>query len=141
MAFEPVLTKNIHKPNSETLEVYLQGGGYGNLRKALTTMTPAAVMDEVKKSGLRGRGGAGFPAGMKWSFMPKDSTKPKYLICNADESEPGTFKDRVLMEKDPHLVLEGCLISCYAMGAARCFIYIRGEYVFAAGILRKAIAE
>jgi NADH-quinone oxidoreductase subunit F len=141
MAFEPVLTKNIHKPGSETLEVYLQGGGYGSLRKALTSMTPEAVMDEVKKSGLRGRGGAGFPAGMKWSFMPKDSAKPKYLICNADESEPGTFKDRVLMEKDPHLVLEGCLISCYAMGAARCFIYIRGEYVHSANILRRAIAE
>ena len=141
MAFEPVLTKNIGKPDSWTCEVYEAGGGYQSLRKALTSMTPDEVTDEVKKSGLRGRGGAGFPTGMKWTFMPKQSPRPKYLLCNADESEPGTFKDRVIIERDPHLLLEGCLISSYAMGAGHCFIYIRGEYVFGARILEKAIAE
>src|SRR5262245_38146208 len=141
MAFEPVLLKNVGKPDSHTIAVFEAGGGYQSLRKALGSMTPLEVMEEVKKSGLRGRGGAGFPTGTKWSFMPKESPKPKYLVCNADESEPGTFKDRLLLEKDPHLVLEGCLISCYAMGAERCFIYIRGEYVFASRILEKAIAE
>ena len=141
MAFEPVLTKNIGKPDSWTIEVYEAGGGYQSLRKALTSMTPDEVTDEVKKSGLRGRGGAGFPTGMKWTFMPKQSPRPKYLLCNADESEPGTFKDRVIIERDPHLLLEGCLISSYAMGAGHCFIYIRGEYVFGARVLEKAIAE
>jgi NADH-quinone oxidoreductase subunit F len=141
MPFEPVLLRNIKKAGSETMGVYEQGGGYQALRKVIGSMTPEAVMEEVKKSGLRGRGGAGFPTGTKWSFMPKETPKPKYLVCNADESEPGTFKDRLLMEKDPHLLLEGCLISCYAMGSNRCFIYIRGEYVLAARVLEKAIAE
>jgi len=141
MPFEPVLLRNIHKPDSASVSVYEAGGGYAALRKALRSMTPDEVMEEVKKSALRGRGGAGFPTGLKWSFMPRQSPKPKYLLCNADESEPGTFKDRVLIEKDPHLVLEGCLISAYAMGAARCFIYIRGEYVFGTRVLEKAIAE
>ena len=141
MSFEPVLLRNIAKPGSETIGVYEQGGGYGALRKALTSMTPDEVLEEVKKSGLRGRGGAGFPTGMKWSFMPKETPKPKYLVCNADESEPGTYKDRLLMERDPHVMLEGCLIACYAMGSHRCFIYIRGEYVKAARILERAIAE
>src|SRR3990172_5782745 len=104
-------------------------------------MSPADVIEEVKKSGLRGRGGAGFPPGMKWGFVPKAPPKPKYLVCNADESEPGTFKDRLLMERDPHLVLEGCLIACYAMDARRCFIYIRGEYVEATRILERAISD
>jgi NADH-quinone oxidoreductase subunit F len=139
--YEPVLLKNIGKPDSHTIGVYEQGGGYGALRKALTTMTPEEVLEEVKKSGLRGRGGAGFPTGMKWSFMPKETPKPKYLVCNADESEPGTYKDRLLMERDPHVMLEGCLIACYAMGSRRCFIYIRGEYVKAARTLERAIAE
>jgi NADH-quinone oxidoreductase subunit F len=141
MPFEPVLTRNIAKPDSHTLGVYESGGGYQSLRKALTSMSPDEVMEEVKKSGLRGRGGAGFPTGMKWSFMPKESPKPKYLICNADESEPGTFKDRLLIERDPHLLLEGCLLSCYAIGAARCFIYIRGEFVLGTRTLERAIAE
>jgi NADH-quinone oxidoreductase subunit F len=141
MSFEPVLLRNIAKPGSETIGVYEQGGGYGPLRKALTSMTPDEVLEEVKKSGLRGRGGAGFPTGMKWSFMPRETPKPKYLVCNADESEPGTYKDRLLMERDPHVMLEGCLIACYAMGSRRCFIYIRGEYVKAARTLERAIAE
>ncbi len=138
---ERILTRNVDKESSEALAVYEAGGGYEALRKALRDLNPEQVTDEVKRSGLRGRGGAGFPTGLKWTFMPKDGGRPKYLICNADESEPGTFKDRLLMEKDPHLVLEGCLISAYAMGAAAVFVYIRGEYVRAAGVLERAIAE
>jgi NADH-quinone oxidoreductase subunit F len=138
---ERILTRNVDKEGSHTLAVYEAGGGYRALRSALRDASPDKVMDEVKKSGLRGRGGAGFPTGLKWSFMPKDTAKPKYLICNADESEPGTFKDRVLLEKDPHLVLEGCLLSAYAMGASAAFLYIRGEYVYASRILEKAIDD
>src|SRR5262245_12820685 len=141
MGFEPVLTKNVGRPESWTLRAYQAAGGYQALKKALGSMTPDEVVTEVKNSGLRGRGGAGFPTGMKWSFMPKETPKPKYLICNADESEPGTFKDRLLMEQDPHLLIEGCLIASYAIGAACCFIYIRGEYVFGARRLEAAIAE
>src|SRR5262245_45882062 len=141
MSYEPVLLRNIAKPDSETIGVYERSGGYGALRKALGGMSPDEVLEEVKKSGLRGRGGAGFPTGTKWSFMPKETPKLKYLVCNADESEPGTYKDRLLMERDPHVMLEGCLIACYAMGSRRCFIYIRGEYVKAARILERAIAE
>src|SRR5262245_27123243 len=141
MSYEPVLLRNIAKPDSETIGVYERSGGYGALRKALTSMSPDEVLEEVKKSGLRGRGGAGFPTGTKWSFMPKETPKPKYLVCNADKSEPGTFKDRLLMERDPHVLLEGSLLGCYAMGSRRCFIYIRGEYVKAARILERAIAE
>ncbi len=137
---ERILTRNIEKERSHTLEVYEAGGGYQSLRRALASMSPEALTDEVKKSGLRGRGGAGFPTGLKWSFMPKDD-RPKYLVCNADESEPGTFKDRVIMEKDPHLLLEGCILSGYAMGAKTTYIYIRGEYVFSARRLEEAIAE
>jgi len=137
---ERILTRNIHKEDSESIAVYEAGGGYEALRKALK-MDPDAIQEEVKRSGLRGRGGAGFPMGVKFSFMPKDADKPMYLICNADESEPGTFKDRVLIEKDPHLMIEGCLISSFAIRARACFIYIRGEYVFGARVLEKAIAE
>jgi NADH-quinone oxidoreductase subunit F len=143
-AFEPVLTKNVGKPEALTLKGYRQLGGYEGLTKALT-MQPDAVIDEVKKSGLRGRGGAGFSAGLKWSFIPKlknDGTdKPRYLVCNADESEPGTFKDRLLMENDPHQLIEGCAICCYAVSANTCYIYIRGEYVKSAVILEQALKE
>ncbi len=104
-------------------------------------MTPDAVTEEVKKSGLRGRGGAGFPTGMKWSFLDKSTDKPRYLLCNADESEPGTFKDRLLMEKIPHLLIEGMIVSSYALGCRTSYIYIRGEYMFILRILEKAIAE
>jgi len=138
---ERILTRNVEKRDSETLAVYEAGGGYQALRKALREMSPDQLTDEVKRSGLRGRGGAGFPTGLKWSFMPKDPKKPSYLICNADESEPGTFKDRLLMEKDPHLMLEGCLLASYAIRASACFVYIRGEYVHATRVLEKAIAE
>jgi len=138
---EPILTKNCNKENSQSISVYEAGGGYSSLRKALKEMTPAQVIDEVKASGLRGRGGAGFPAGLKWSFMPKekDPARPHYLLNNADESEPGTFKDRVLMEKDPHLVVESTMIAGYAMQADACFIYIRGEYVYPARMLEQAV--
>ena len=101
MAFERVLTRNVGRPEALTVKGYRESGGYEALAKALK-MAPEEIIEEVKKSGLRGRGGAGFPCGMKWSFVPRNSPKPKYVVCNADESEPGTFKDRVLMEKDPH---------------------------------------
>jgi len=138
---ERILTRNIDRENSETLRVYEDSGGYGSLRKALDGMSPADVTEEVKKSGLRGRGGAGFPCGLKWTFMPAESDRPKYLICNADESEPGTFKDRVILEKDPHMMLEGCLIAGYAMQAVVTYIYIRGEYVYPAQVINAAIDE
>jgi NADH-quinone oxidoreductase subunit F len=127
--------------DSRKIEVYLQNGGYKSLEKALKEMTPAAIIDEVKKSNLRGRGGAGFPTGMKWSFVPKDNPKPKYVICNADESEPGTCKDRPLMEMDPHQLIEGMVIAGRAIGANRGFIYIRGEYRYVLDLVDEAIAE
>jgi NADH-quinone oxidoreductase subunit F len=136
-AFEPVLTRNVGK-DVFSVAAYKKTGGYEGFAKALR-MEPAAVVEEVKKSGLRGRGGAGFPAGMKWSFIGK--AQPRYLVCNADESEPGTFKDRLLMEKDPHQVIEGCAICCRAVEASTCYIYIRGEYTKAARILEAAIAD
>ena len=138
--FEPLLTGRVRKPDSHRIDTYLADGGYQALRRAVA-MEPPAVVEMVKASGLRGRGGAGFPTGLKWSFMPKEAGKPHYLINNADESEPGTFKDRLLMEKDPHLVLEGTLIAAYAIRARTAFIYIRGEYVFAHDVLAGAIAE
>ncbi|MBI3265354.1 MAG: NADH-quinone oxidoreductase subunit NuoF [Acidobacteria bacterium] len=136
----PVLTAHVREPNSFTLDVYLRHQGYEGLRKALA-LEPTQVIDIVKVSGLRGRGGAGFPTGMKWQFVPKDSPKPKYLCCNADESEPGTFKDHLLMERNPHLLLEGCLIGCYAIGAKVAYIYIRGEFHHVQQILEGAIEE
>lgn len=137
---EPNLIKRWKLENSHTLKTVQAEGAYELLRKAIG-MTPDAIIDEVKKSALRGRGGAGFPTGMKWSFVPKDSPKPKYLVINADESEPGTFKDRYIMERDPHLLLEGCLISCYAIGAKTCYIYTRGEYKYLIDIMDRAIEE
>jgi NADH-quinone oxidoreductase subunit F len=122
-------------------EVYRREGGYRSVEKALKTMTPDQVTDEVKKSGLRGRGGAGFPTGMKWSFLAKPEGTPRYLVCNADESEPGTFKDRYLMEFLPHLLIEGLISSSYALGSKRTYIYIRGEYNWITDILEQAIAE
>ncbi len=140
MAFEPVLTRNVGNPDALTVTGYRRTGGYEGLRQALA-MDPGAIIEAVKASGLRGRGGAGFPAGVKWSFIPKGGDRPKYLVCNADESEPGTFKDRLLMEHDPHQLIEGCAICCWAVGAAVCYVYIRGEYTKAATILERAIAE
>jgi NADH-quinone oxidoreductase subunit F len=140
MAFERVLTRNVGKPEALTYKGYRQLGGYEGLAKALK-MEPDAVIDEVKKSGLRGRGGAGFSAGLKWSFIPKGKDKPKYLVCNADESEPGTFKDRLLMEYDPHQLIEGCAICCWAVAANTTYIYIRGEYTKSTAVLERAIRE
>ena len=137
---DPVLTRYVREPRCHTLDFYLQHEGYEGLRKALT-MTPAQVIDLVKASGVRGRGGAGFPTGMKWQFVPKDSPLPKYLCANADESEPGTFKDHVLMERNPHLLLEGCAIGCHAIGARVAYIYIRGEFYHVQQVLEDAIAE
>lgn len=135
-----ILLEHLHEPGINTLEVYRNKGGYSGLEKALK-MTPDEVTEEVKKSGLRGRGGAGFPAGMKWSFLDRKSDKPRYLVCNADESEPGTFKDRFLMEKIPHALIEGMIVSSYALGAKTSFIYIRGEMMYVLHILEKAINE
>jgi NADH-quinone oxidoreductase subunit F len=140
---EKILTKNVGKDNSQSISVYEAGGGYRMLRRAVKEMTPLEVTEMVKKSGLRGRGGAGFPTGLKWSFMPqeKDPKRPHYLLNNADESEPGTFKDRVLIEHDPHLVLESTMLAGYAIRADICFVYIRGEYVRGARTLERALAE
>jgi len=136
-----ILTKNMHIPNLTSIDVYESVGGYSALRKALSELSPADVIETVKRSGLRGRGGAGFPTGMKWGFVPKDSGKPVYLCVNADESEPGTFKDRLIIEKDPHQLLEGSMIAAYAIGCHLAFIYIRGEFVRQAEILERAVQE
>jgi len=140
MMFEPILLKRAALPRSETMDVYLANGGYQALAKALRQHSPAELIDMVKKSALRGRGGAGFPAGLKWGFMPTANV-PKYVCVNTDEGEPGTFKDRELIEKDPHQIIEGAIIAAYAVGANRAFVYIRGEFFL--GIKRwiKAIAE
>jgi len=135
-----ILTKDIENPNLHQIGVYESKGGYTSLKKALG-LSQDAVIEEVKKSGLRGRGGAGFPTGQKWSFVPFNSGKPIYLLCNADESEPGTFKDRVILEKNPHQLIEGIIISAYAVRSHKSYIYIRGEYAAAAKILEKAIQE
>lgn len=122
-------------------EVYRREGGYKAVEKALKEMTEAQIVDEVKKSGLRGRGGAGFPTGLKWSFLAKPEGVARYLVCNADESEPGTFKDRYLMEKIPHLLIEGMIASSFALGAKKAYIYIRGEYAYVYKIMERAIQE
>ena len=122
-------------------DVYRKNGGYASVEKALKTMSPDDVTNEVKKSGLRGRGGAGFPTGMKWGFLAKPPGVPRYLVCNADESEPGTFKDRYLMEFLPHLLIEGLIVSSYAIGGNSTYIYIRGEFGWIVDILEQAIAE
>ncbi len=136
-----VLTRNFDKPDSHTLAVYEAGGGYRTLRKVLESWTPEQVVEEVKASNLRGRGGAGFPTAIKWGFVPKDSPKPKYICVNADEGEPGTFKDRHIMEQDPHLMVEGTILSAYAIGVQTAYIYIRGEFVLAGERTEAAIAE
>jgi NADH-quinone oxidoreductase subunit F len=140
LAAEKIITRNWGRPSSWTLEVYKSTGGYTALEKVLG-MQPAQIIDEVKKSNLRGRGGAGFPTGMKWSFVPKDSPKPKYLAVNADESEPGTFKDRYILENDPHMLLEGIAIASFGLGVHTAYIYVRGEFRFQAERLQKAIDE
>ena len=136
-----LLLEHIDVPGIESFEVYRKNGGYRSVEKALKTMSPQNVVEEVQASGLRGRGGAGFPTGMKWSFLAKPEGVPRYLLCNADESEPGTFKDRYLMEKIPHLLVEGMIVSSYALGCNQSYIYIRGEYMWVLEIVEKAIAE
>ena len=143
MAYERVLLARLGKESSRGIDGYVRDGGYRAWEKILAEKPePASVTDTVKKSGLRGRGGAGFPTGVKWSFIPKDTKgKPVYLVLNADESEPGTFKDRLLIENDPHLILEGMMISAYAIGCRRAYVYIRGEFWDGARILEEAIRE
>jgi len=135
-----ILLNDRRDPECRTIEFYKRNGGYRALAKA-RSLTPAAVTNEVIEAQLRGRGGAGYPAGTKWSFLPKNDPRPVYLICNADEGEPGTFKDRQIMEFNPHLLIEGIAISAYAIGAAQAFIYIRGEFAWIADLLETAIRE
>ena len=137
---EPLQLKRMHIKDGHTLKVYQETGGYESLKKAMN-MSQDDIINAVKASALRGRGGAGFPTGMKWSFVPRQSPKPKYIVCNADESEPGTFKDRYLLERDPHSLIEGMLIAAFALGAETCYIYYRGEYRYLIDIMDKAIEE
>ncbi len=139
--FEPVLLAQIHAEDSHTLRHYEATGGYQTLRKVLKEWTPAEVIGEVKESALRGRGGAGFPCGLKWTFLPQDHPGPVYMCINADESEPGTFNNRILMEEDPHQVLEGSILASYATGASTAYIYLRYEYPLALERLQQAIDE
>jgi NADH-quinone oxidoreductase subunit F len=136
-----ILLEKADIPGIREFSVYRSNGGYAAVEKALKEMSPNDISREVTKSGLRGRGGAGFPTGLKWSFLDRKTDKPRYLVCNADESEPGTFKDRYLMDRIPHLLLEGLIISSYALGVNTCYIYVRGEFKTVIGILSKAIAE
>lgn len=137
---EYLLSKNWHIPDQKKMGVAVQNGAYASLKR-LFRMKPEEVIEEVKQSGLRGRGGAGFATGVKWGFVPKDSKKPVYLINNADESEPGTFKDRAIIENDPHMMIEGMIVAAYAIGAHTAYIYIRGEYYRQWEILEEALKE
>jgi len=141
MSTGPLLFKDIDTPGLRAIDTYRKGGGYETLAATLNKTTADQVIEVVKASGLRGRGGAGFPTGLKWSFVPKGSPKPRYIVCNADESEPGTFKDRELMEKNPHLLIEGMIIAGYAIGSGLGYIYLRGEFEYIQHIIDKAIAE
>ena len=134
------LTKNYGRPDGFSLQTYEANGGYRSVRRALS-MSREAVIDEAKKAHIRGRGGAGFDCGTKWSFMPKPNGKPHYLVINADEGEPGTFKDRTIMEQNPYAILEGCMIGCYAIGAHACYIYVRDELHLSKARLWGAIRE
>ena len=135
-----VLSKHFGDPEARGYAGWVKHGGYQALRKAVG-MTREAIVEEIKASGLRGRGGAGFPTGLKWSFMPKEVVKPHYLICNADESEPGTFKDREIMRWTPHALIEGCAIGSYAIGAETCYIYIRGEFTEPLRVMEEAVRD
>ncbi|HTY40796.1 MAG TPA: NADH-quinone oxidoreductase subunit NuoF [Thermoanaerobaculia bacterium] len=143
MAYEKVLSARVGRKDSRSIETYVADGGYASVRRVVTGgMTPEQVLEEVKKANVRGRGGAGFSAGVKWSFLPKDTKgKPVYLLCNADESEPGTFKDRLLIENDPHQLLEGMILASYAIRCRNAYVYIRGEFYDGARILNAAVEE
>jgi NADH-quinone oxidoreductase subunit F len=138
---EKIASRHFGQADSHKLENYVKNDGYAAARKVLTSMQPAQVIDEVKKSNLRGLGGAGFPTGMKWSFIPANNPKPKYLVINADEGEPGTFKDKYILEQDPHALLEGIIITCFAIGSHKAYIYIRGEYIKSHERVQGAIDE
>ena len=138
---EPVLLAQVGKPESWTLRNYEATGGYQALRKTVKELTPVQVIEQVKASGLRGRGGAGFPTGLKWTFLPKDHPGPIYMCINADESEPGTFNNRILMEDDPHQVIEGIILSCYATRATTAYLYLRYEYPLCWDRLQGAVDE
>ncbi|OUR79847.1 NADH oxidoreductase (quinone) subunit F [Alphaproteobacteria bacterium 46_93_T64] len=139
--FEKIILKNMDHPQSHTLEAYVESGGYKALATMLQKYSPDELIEQVKQANLRGRGGAGFPTGLKWSFVPKNAENPPYLCCNADEGEPGTFKDRAIMEKDPHMMVEGMIIAAYAIGARTAYIYIRGEYELCIERVEKALEE
>lgn len=141
MAEMRVITAYINDPNQKSIDTYERNGGYKGIRKAISNIAQQDLIEMVKQSGLRGRGGAGFSTGMKWGFVPKDTTQPKYLVCNADESEPGTFKDRLIIERDPHQLIEGIILASYAIGAHKAFIYCRGEFFEGNAILRQAVDE
>jgi len=141
MSDGPLLFKGIETPGLTGIDVYRKQGGYAMVAEVLGRKPPGDCIEIVKASGLRGRGGAGFPTGLKWSFVPKDSPKPRYLVCNADESEPGTFKDRELMQKNPHLLVESMILSGYAIGAKTGYIYLRGEFDYIQKIVDRAIGE
>lgn len=136
-----ILTAYVNDPTQVSIDTYIKNGGYKAIEKAIGKITPDELIEMVKKAELRGRGGAGFMTGVKWGFIPKDPNIAKYVVCNADESEPGTFKDRLLIEKDPHQIIEGIILTSYAIGAKHAFIYCRGEYFEGLKILKKAVAE
>src|SRR3990172_2073224 len=138
---ERIISAGFEIENFNRLETYLAHGGYQAARKVLTSMSPPEVTDEVIKSNLRGLGGAGFPAGRKWSFIPKDLPKPKYLVVNADEGEPGTCKDRLILLKNPHMLIEGIITASYAIDSHQAYVYVRGEYVEPANVLARALDE
>lgn len=136
-----IILEHIEVEGIRSFEVYRKNGGYKSVEKALKTLKPDQIVEEVKTSGLRGRGGAGFPTGMKWSFIDKKSDNPRYLVCNADESEPGTFKDRYLLMNIPHRLIEGMICAAYALGSNKAYIYVRGEFKAVIGILNETIKE
>src|SRR5580658_5291187 len=140
MDTKPVLMKGIGELNLRSIDVYKSQGGYEMLERAVKTMQPADIVSIVDKSGLRGRGGAGFPTGRKWQFLP-DNGEPRYMVCNSDEAEPGTFKDHMLLEETPHQIIEGILIGAYAIGCEHSYIYIRGEFKRGYEIMRAAVAQ
>src|SRR5215471_15913204 len=139
--YELVLFKNIQDRRVKEIDRYIELGGYQAAKKVVNELTPADVIETTKATGLRGRGGAGFPTGLKWSFVPKNTGKPTYLCCNADESEPGTCKDRVILERDPHQLIEGMIIACYAVDCHLAFIYIRGEFTLGYRVMDAALEE
>ncbi len=137
---KPILFRHLDVPDINQLDVYREHGGYSALKQAVTTMQSSEVIQVISDSGLSGRGGAGFPTGRKWSFIPKD-VRPTYLVVNGDESEPGAFKDRELMERNPYQLVEGMAIAAYAIGCRQAFVYIRGEFLYIEEILNAAVAE